>query len=198
MINWFIFSQSGGAGHRACDSQQRRPECYQQLKSKGVHRGETRVRPGYYAGYGRRFKPARPTGHRVGRVETAARRVRRAETRDIILWLDNRPVEFARIRVGFLSPRQGRPFPSRFFCDGKGAAEVITVEVSEQEGEVENALRFPNRKKPYTSPRILCIEIDARWRNCFPICGTGRPDSRGEITQDRAPYRPANRGRFTP
>jgi serine protease Do len=174
-INSFIYSQSGGSqGIGFAIPSNVVQNVYQQLKSKGhVHRGEIGVfvqdiTPVMAAG----LNLPRPTGAIVSDVETGSP----ADTaglkpRDIILSLDNRRVEFARdFELVFYRRVKGDHVSIKVLRDGKELPKPITVEVSEQEGDVNNA--FVDSVKPEKNlvPRlgILCIEIDERMAKLLP------------------------------
>jgi serine protease Do len=174
-INSFIFSQSGGSqgiGFAIPSNIVR--NVYQQLKSKGhVHRGEIGVfvqdiTPVMAAG----LSLPRPTGAIVSDVESGSPAEKAGlNPRDIILSLDNRPVEFARdFELVFYRRVKGDHVSIKVLRDGKELPKLITVEVSEQEGDADNALVDSVKPEKNLVPRlgILCIEIDAKLAKALP------------------------------
>jgi serine protease Do len=174
-INSFIYSQSGGSqGIGFAIPSNIVQNVYQQLKTKGhVHRGEIGVfvqdiTPVMAAG----LSLPRPTGAIVSDVETGSPAEKAGlKPRDIILALDNRPVGFARdFDLVFYRRVKGDHISIKILRDGKELPKPITVEVSEQEGDVDNALADSVRPENSLVPRlgILCIEIDAKVAKMIP------------------------------
>jgi serine protease Do len=174
-INSFIFSQSGGSqgiGFAIPSNIVR--NVYQQLKNKGhVHRGEIGVfvqdiTPEMAGG----LQLPRPTGAILSDVEAGSPAESAGlKPRDIVLSLDNKPVEYARdFELAFYRRVKGDHVSIKVLRDGKELPKPITVEVSEQEGEVENALVDSLKPDKSLVPRlgILCIEIDAKVAKLVP------------------------------
>jgi serine protease Do len=174
-INSFIFSQSGGSqGIGFAIPSNIVQNVYQQLKSKGhVHRGEIGVfvqdiTPEMAAG----LHLPRPRGAIVSDVEKGSP----AETaglkpQDIVLSLDNKVVEYARdFELAFYRRVKGDHVSIRVLRDGKELPKPVAVEVSEQEGDVDNALVDSLKPENSLVPRlgILCIEIDAKMAKLLP------------------------------
>jgi serine protease Do len=174
-INSFIFSQSGGSqGIGFAIPSNIVQNVYQQLKSKGhVHRGEIGVfvqdiTPEMAAG----LHLPRPTGAILSDVEKGSPADSAGlKPQDIMLSLDNRPVEYARdFELALYRRVKGDHVAIKVLRDGKELPKPITVEVSEQEGEVENALVDSLKPDKSLVPRlgILCIEIDATVAKLVP------------------------------
>jgi serine protease Do len=174
-INSFIFSQSGGSqGIGFAIPSNIVQNVYQQLKSKGhVHKGEIGVfvqdiTPVMAAG----LKLPRPTGAIVSDVETGSPAEKAGlRPRDIILSLDNRPVEYARdFELAFYRRLKGDNVSIKVLRDGKELAKPISIEVAEQEAEADDALADAVKPEKNLIPRlgILCIEIDAKMAKILP------------------------------
>jgi serine protease Do len=174
-INSFIFSQSGGSqGIGFAIPSNIVQNVYLQLKSKGhVHKGEIGVfvqdiTPVMAAG----LKLPRPTGAIVSDVETGSPAEKAGlKPRDIILSLDNRPVEYARdFELAFYRRLKGDNVSIKVLRDGKELAKPISIEVAEQEAEADDALADAVKPEKNLIPRlgILCIEIDAKMAKILP------------------------------
>jgi serine protease Do len=174
-INSFIFSQSGGSqGIGFAIPSNIVQNVYQQLKSKGhVHRGEIGVfvqdiTPEMAAG----LQLTRPTGAIVSDVESGSPAESAGlKRRDIVLSLDSKLVDYARdFELAFYRRVKGDHVSIKVLRDGKELPKPIVVEVSEQEGEVENALVDSLKPDKSLVPRlgILCIEIDAKVAKLVP------------------------------
>jgi serine protease Do len=174
-INSFIYSQSGGSqGIGFAIPSNIVQNVYQQLKSKGhVHKGEIGVfvqdiTPIMAAG----LQLPRPTGALVTDVEPGSPAESAGlKPRDIVLSLDNRPVEYARdFELVFYRRMKGDHVSLKVLRDGQDLPKPIVVEVSEQEGEVDNALADSVKPENNLVPRlgILCIEIDTKLAKAIP------------------------------
>jgi serine protease Do len=174
-INSFIFSQSGGSqGIGFAIPSNIVQNVYQQLKTKGhVHRGEIGVfvqdiTPTMAAG----LQLPRPTGAIVSDVETGSPAEKAGlKPRDIVLSLDNRPVEYARdFELAFYRRLKGDNVSIRVLREGKELAAPISVAVTEQEADADDALADAVKPEKNLVPRlgILCIEIDARLAKMIP------------------------------
>ena len=174
-INSFIFSQSGGSqGIGFAIPSNIVQNVYQQLKNKGhVHRGEIGVfvqdiTPEMAAG----LQLPRPTGAIVSDVESGSPAEKAGlKQRDIVLSLDNKPVDYARdFELAFYRRIKGDHVSIKVLRDGKELPKPFMVEVSEQEGDVENALVDSLKPDKSLVPRlgILCIEIDAKMAKVLP------------------------------
>jgi serine protease Do len=174
-INSFIYSQSGGSqGIGFAIPSNIVQNVYQQLKSKGhVHKGEIGVfvqdiTPVMAAG----LQLPRPTGALVTDVEPGSPAESAGlKPRDIVLSLDNRPVEYARdFELAFYRRLKGAHVSVHVLRDGKELPKPIVIEVSEQEGEVDNALADSVKPENNLVPRlgILCIEIDTKLAKMIP------------------------------
>ena len=174
-INSFIYSQSGGSqGIGFAIPSSIVQNVYQQLKNKGhVHKGEIGVfvqdiTPVMAAG----LQLPRPTGAVVTDVEPGSPAESAGlKARDIVLSLDNRPVEYARdFELAFYRRVKGDHVSVKVLRDGQDLPKPIVIEVAEQEGEVDNALADSVKPENNLVPRlgILCIEIDTKLAKALP------------------------------
>ncbi len=174
-INSFIYSQSGGSqGIGFAIPSSIVKNVYEQLREKGhVHRGEVgasvqNITPIMAAG----LKLPRDSGVIVSDVEAESPADSAGlKPRDILLRIDNHPVEYARdFQLVLFRCRKGDKISVAVLRDGKELPKPLSIEIAEKQNDATDALVDSVKPDKNLIPRlgILCIEIDAKLAKMLP------------------------------